>query len=186
MKNQYLLPLINEILDCLSDARVFTKVDVKNAYYRLWIREGDEWKTAFQIRYGLLEYLVMPFGLTNTSTSFQSYIHGVLRLYLDITVIVYLDYVLLFLAILLCTRNTFEKYLKPFSRPGCMQNWANAYSVSPASLFSALSSQIKVFKWKMIAFLQCETGQSHNPSVKSNVFLHWPTSITDLSKGFPK
>ncbi len=42
IKNRYLLPLIDDILDRLSGARVFTKVDVKNAYYRLRIREGDE------------------------------------------------------------------------------------------------------------------------------------------------
>ncbi len=39
----------------------------------------------------------MPFGLTNASASFQSYITWVLRPYLDITVIVYLDHVLVFL-----------------------------------------------------------------------------------------
>ena len=48
IKNRYPLPLIDEILDRLSGARVFTKIDVKNAYYRLRIREGDEWKTAFR------------------------------------------------------------------------------------------------------------------------------------------
>ncbi len=96
IKNRYLLPLIDEILDRLSGARVFTKVNVKNAYYRLRIREGDKWKTAFRTRYGLLEYLVMPFGLTNAPASFQSYIHRLLRPYLDITVIVYLDDVLVF------------------------------------------------------------------------------------------
>ncbi len=42
IKNRYPLPLIDEILDRLSGARVFTKVDVKNAYYRLRIQEGDE------------------------------------------------------------------------------------------------------------------------------------------------
>ena len=47
IKNRYPLPLIDEILDRLSGARVFTKIDVKNAYYRLRIRESDEWKTAF-------------------------------------------------------------------------------------------------------------------------------------------
>ncbi len=55
IKNQYLLPWIDEILDRFSDARVFTKVDVKNAYYRLRIREGDEWKTAFRTQDGLFE-----------------------------------------------------------------------------------------------------------------------------------
>ena len=39
----------------------------------------------------------MPFGITNASASFQSYIHGALRSYLDITVIVYLDDILVFL-----------------------------------------------------------------------------------------
>ena len=50
IKNRYSLPLIDEILDRLSGARVFTKIDLKNAYYRLRIREGDEWKTAFRTR----------------------------------------------------------------------------------------------------------------------------------------
>ncbi len=89
--------MIDEILDRLSDARLFTKIDVKNAYYRLRIREGDEWKTVFRTRYRLFEYLVMPFGLTNAAVSFQSYINWVLRPYLDITVIVYLDDALVFL-----------------------------------------------------------------------------------------
>ncbi len=42
IKNRYPLPLIDEIGDRLSSAEIFTKVDVKNAYYRLRIREGDE------------------------------------------------------------------------------------------------------------------------------------------------
>ncbi len=50
IKNRYPLPLIDEILDRLSGARVFTKVDVKYAYYRLRIRGGNKWKTAFRTR----------------------------------------------------------------------------------------------------------------------------------------
>ncbi len=42
IKNRYLLPLIDVILDRLSGDLVVTKIDAKNAYYRLWIREGDE------------------------------------------------------------------------------------------------------------------------------------------------
>jgi hypothetical protein len=47
------------------------KLDVKDAYHNLRIAEGDEWKTAFQMKYGLYEYLVMLFGLTNVPASFQ-------------------------------------------------------------------------------------------------------------------
>ncbi len=42
IKNRYPLPLIDEILNRFSGTRVFTKIDLKNAYYRLRIREGDE------------------------------------------------------------------------------------------------------------------------------------------------
>ena len=83
-------------MDRVCGAQIFTKIDVKNAYYRICIREGDKWKTAFCTRYGLYEYLVMPFGLTNAPASFQSYIHGVLCKYLDIFVIVFLDDILIY------------------------------------------------------------------------------------------
>ena len=46
-KNRAPLPLISEILDRLSKAERYTKLDLKDAYYRLCIQEGDEWKTAF-------------------------------------------------------------------------------------------------------------------------------------------
>ena len=75
MKNHYTLLFINEILHRLNSAQVFTKIDLKNAYYRLCIRGGDEWKTTFRTRYGLYESLVMLFGLTNAIASFQSYIN---------------------------------------------------------------------------------------------------------------
>ena len=44
-KNRYLLSLISEILDHLIEVKMFIMIDLKNAYYRLRIREGDEWKT---------------------------------------------------------------------------------------------------------------------------------------------
>ena len=47
IKNQYPLPLISELLDCLSSSVVFSKIDLRNAYHWIRIREGDEWKTAF-------------------------------------------------------------------------------------------------------------------------------------------
>ncbi len=118
IKNLYPLPLIDEILDRFSGAWVFTKVDVKNAYYRLRIREGDEWKTAFRTRYRLFEYLVMPFGLTNAPASFQSYIHGVLMPYLDITVIVYLDDVFVFSGNPPQHEKNVQEVLKAFFKAG--------------------------------------------------------------------
>ena len=77
----------------------------------------NEEKTAFQTRYALFEYLVMPFGLTNAPASFQSYIHGVLKPYLDMAVKVYLDDVLVFLHNFFLHKKHVQKYSKPFLRP---------------------------------------------------------------------
>lgn len=95
-KDRAPLPLISEILDRLQGARVYTKLDLKDAYHRIRIREGDEWKTAFRCRYGHFEYQVMPFGLVNAPATFQEFINDVLRGLIDVTSIVYLDDILIY------------------------------------------------------------------------------------------
>ncbi|RMZ74713.1 hypothetical protein DV737_g5810, partial [Chaetothyriales sp. CBS 132003] len=85
-----------ETLDRLSGAKVFTKLDLKDAYYRIRIRKGDEWKTAFRTRYGHFEYTVMPFGLVNAPATFQAYINKALSGLLDEFCVVYLDDILIF------------------------------------------------------------------------------------------
>ena len=96
VKNRYPLPLISEILDRLSGSWYFSKIDVQDAYHRIRIKEGDEWKTAFRTRYGHFEYMVMPFGLTNAPATFQNYIHTALHGILDDFCIAYLDDILIF------------------------------------------------------------------------------------------
>lgn len=95
-KNRAPLPLITEILDRLQGARCYTKLDLKDAYRRIRIKAGDEWKTAFRCRYGHFEYLVMPFGLTNAPATFQEYINEALRGLVDTICIVYLDDILIY------------------------------------------------------------------------------------------
>ena len=60
------------------------------------IREKNKWKTTFRTRCGHFEYQVMPFGLTNAPVSFQRYINKILLEELDIFVIIYLDYILIY------------------------------------------------------------------------------------------
>lgn len=96
IKNRHPLPLIGETLDRLNGAKVFTKLDLKDAYHRIRIKEGDEWKTAFRTRYGHFEYMVMPFGLTNAPATFQAYINKALAGLLDEFCVVYLDDILIF------------------------------------------------------------------------------------------
>ncbi|XP_023208460.1 retrotransposon-like protein 1, partial [Xiphophorus maculatus] len=96
IKNKYPLPLLSSAFEPVQGATVFTKLDLRNAYHLVRIREGDEWKTAFKTPVGHFEYLVMPFGLTNAPAVFQSLINDVLRDYLDEFVFVYLDDILIF------------------------------------------------------------------------------------------
>lgn len=88
--------MISELLDRLSGSVVFSKLDLRDAYHRIRIREGDEWKTAFRTRYGYFEYLVMPFSLTNALATFQVYINRALRGLVDDFCVVYLDDILIF------------------------------------------------------------------------------------------
>ena len=123
VKNRYPLPLISEILDRLSGATYFSKIDVQDAYYRIRIKEGDEWKTAFRTRYGHFEYTVMPFGLTNAPATFQNYIHIALSGYLDVFCVAYLDDILIFskdrdshtkhIRLVLDRMHQYELYAKP-------------------------------------------------------------------------
>lgn len=90
-KNVYPLPLIYEMLNRVRNAKIFTALDLKDAYWLVQIKEGDEWKTAFRTRYGLFEYLVMPFGLTNAPSNFQSHVNRCFSDLLDKFVLIYLD-----------------------------------------------------------------------------------------------
>jgi len=95
-KDRYPLPLIGEALDRLQGARFFTKLDIKDAYHNIRIREGDEWKTTFTTKLGTYEYQVMPFGLCNAPAAFQRWINRTLHQFVDICYIVYLDDVLIY------------------------------------------------------------------------------------------
>jgi hypothetical protein len=96
IKNRYPLPHMLGLLERLNGAKIFSKIDLRNAYHLLRIKEGDEWKTAFRTPWGLFEYLVMPFGLTNAPSVFQALVNDTLRDFLDRFVVVYLDDILIF------------------------------------------------------------------------------------------
>ncbi|RCI10688.1 hypothetical protein L249_5387 [Ophiocordyceps polyrhachis-furcata BCC 54312] len=96
LEDRYPLPLIKETLRSLSNARWFTKLDVRAAFHKLRIAEGDEYLTAFRTRFGLFEWLVCPFGLAGAPASFQRYINNALGTTLGDFVTAYLDDVLIY------------------------------------------------------------------------------------------
>ena len=96
VKNRYPLPLSGDLMDRLSQAKYYTKIDLRVGYNNIRIAEGEEWKTAFRTRYGSYEYLVMPFGLTNAPATFQHFMNDIFHDLLDVCVVVYLDDILIY------------------------------------------------------------------------------------------
>jgi hypothetical protein len=96
VKNRYPQPLISSAFEPLQGATVFSKLDLRNAYHLVRIREEDEWKTAFNTASGHYEYLIMPFGLTNAPAVFQALVNDVLHDILNRFVLIYIDDIFIF------------------------------------------------------------------------------------------
>ncbi len=92
----YPLPLISQILNDLSKARIFTKLDLVGAYQLLRIKEGYEHLTAFKTQHGLYESLVVRDGLRNAPAVFQHFLNDIFKDLLGRGVIVYIDDILIY------------------------------------------------------------------------------------------
>ena len=167
IRNRYPLPLIDELLDRLREARFFTRIDLRGAYNLLRIAKGDEWKTAFRTRYGLFQYNVMPFGLTNAPASFQHLMNDTFKDMLDRSLIIYLDDLLIY-------SSTLKQHQEHVSAVLARLRQAGLYAKAEKCQFSTSQTEF-------LGFVVSDQGVAMDPS-KTEVITTWPVpkSVHDV------
>lgn len=133
-KGKFTIPVVDELLDELSGASWFTKLDLRSGYHQIRLAPGDEYKMAFQTHPGHYEFTVVSFGLTGTPNTFQFAMNHTLSPCNHKYVVVFFDDILIF-------SITFEEHL-----------------LHLRSVLQLLSEHQWKVKLSKCAFAQCQVG----------------------------
>jgi hypothetical protein len=118
IKNKYALPRMDDLFDSIAGSKFYSKIDLRQGYYQIRIKEGDEYKTAMRTRYGSYEFLVMPFGLCNAPATFMTLMNSIFGKMIDEGVVVYLDDILVYSKTMEEHEQTLERVLSKLRSEG--------------------------------------------------------------------
>ncbi|GIY47055.1 retrovirus-related Pol polyprotein from transposon 297 [Caerostris darwini] len=79
VKDRFPLPLIDDVLDKLQDAKVYTTLDLKNGFFHVAVDEESRKFTSFVVPDGQYEFNKVPFGLSTSPSVFQRYVYSIFR-----------------------------------------------------------------------------------------------------------
>lgn len=107
IKDKFPILFIDDLLDELHRANLFTKLDLHSSYHKICMREVDTPKTSFSTHEGYYEFLVLPFGLYNAPSTCKILMKIILWLSLHIFILVFFDDILIY-------SNTWAAHLQNF------------------------------------------------------------------------
>lgn len=96
MPNHFPIPIVDELLDELHRANVFSRIDLCSEYHQIHLAPEDTFKTAFCTIDGHFEFFVMPFSLTKASSTFEATMHYIFWEHLQNFVLIFFDDILVF------------------------------------------------------------------------------------------
>ena len=163
----YPIPRIDELLSRIGKAKVFSKLDIRQAFHRIRMDPESEEMTTFRTRYGMYKCKVLPFGLTNGPATYQRYMNDVLIDYLDDFCTAYLDDILIYSEDVQAHEEHVRKVLKRLRNAG-LQADIN-------------KSEFSVTRVKYLGYVLTTKGLEADPD-KLEPLRNWvrPTTITGV------